>query len=115
MKYLTKSLQKKTITIATWVLTIAVIVTQQSCDLLLNNQVKYSQEIFTTLTAPEEGGVNFTQLTKESDIVIGLGTRTTLESYQSGNQIIRTELLLWNTATFLSIAPDGKSPSILVP
>jgi hypothetical protein len=68
MKYLTKSLQKKTITIATWVLTIAVIVTQQSCDLLLNNQVKYSQEIFTTLTAPEEGGVNFTQLTKESDI-----------------------------------------------
>ena len=41
-----------------------------SCS-LLNQGVSYSQDIFTNLTAPEEGGVNFTQLTKESDIVQG--------------------------------------------
>jgi len=89
------------------------VISQQSCDLLFPGQVKYANEIFTTLTAPEEGGVNFTQLTKESDIVKGPATRTTTGSYQSGNQIIRTEMLLWNTATFLSIAPDGKSFTFL--
>lgn len=88
-------------------------VSQQSCDLLLNQKIVYSNDIFTTLTAPEEGGVNFTQLTKESDIVKGPETRLNFESYQSGNQIIRTEMLMWNTATFLSIAPDGKNFTFL--
>jgi hypothetical protein len=35
----------------------------------LTPQQFYSNDIFTTLTAPEEGGVNFTQLTKKSDLL----------------------------------------------
>ena len=84
----------------------------ESCN-LLNQGVTYSTEIFTTLTAPEEGGVNFTQLTKESDIVQGPAYQLTTESVQNGSEIIRTEVLMWNTATFLSISPDGKNFTFL--
>jgi Tol biopolymer transport system component len=80
------------------------------CDL---QKVAYSNDIFTTLTAPEEGGVNFTQLTKESDIVKGPETRINIESIQNGNTIQRTEFLMWNTATFLSLSPDGKNFTFL--
>jgi Tol biopolymer transport system component len=84
----------------------------ESCS-LLNRGVSYSQEIFINLTAPEEGGVNFTQLTKESDIVQGPDYRLTTESIQNGSEIIRTEVLMWNTATFLSISPDGRNFTFL--
>ncbi len=84
----------------------------ESCN-LLNQGVSYSQDIFTNLTAPEEGGVNFTQLTKESDIVQGPGYSLTTEAIQNGNEIVKSEVLMWNTATFLSISPDGKSFTFL--
>jgi Tol biopolymer transport system component len=84
----------------------------ESCS-LLNQGVSYSQDIFTNLTAPEEGGVNFTQLTKESDIVQGPAYQLTTESVQNGSEITRTEVLMWNTATFLSISPDGRNFTFL--
>jgi Tol biopolymer transport system component len=84
----------------------------ESCS-LFNQGVSYSQDIFTNLTAPEEGGVNFTQLTKESDIVQGPAYQLTTESVQNGSEITRTEVLMWNTATFLSISPDGRNFTFL--
>src|SRR6056300_274217 len=83
------------------------------CDLLQQQQQIYSQEIFTNLTAPEEGGVKFPQLTNESDIIKGPATRLKTETYQQGNTIQKTDVLMWNTATFLSISPDGKKFTFL--
>ena len=94
------------------VIAAVILLTPYGCD-LVEQQVQYSKEIFTNLTAPEEGGVKFTQLTKESDIVKGPATRLTTESYQQGNSIQKTEVLMWNTATFLSISPDGKKFTFL--
>jgi Tol biopolymer transport system component len=94
------------------VLALFLILSQSSCELLFPKGT-YANEIFTNLTTPEEGGVNFTQLTKESDIVKGPETRLSIETYPNGNQVVKTERLMWNTATFLSVAPDGKNFTFL--
>lgn len=79
----------------------------------LTPQQFYSNDIFTAVTDPEEGNVQVTILTKESDIVEGPQTMLKTEAYANGNTMVNTEVLMWNTATYLAVSPDGKNFTFL--
>ncbi len=77
------------------------------------SQQSFSDQIFQTLTVPEEGGISLQQLTKESDVVTGPNVVLNSTTELVNNKFVTQDNIRWFTASYLSISPDGKNFSFL--